>query len=143
MPQKAATPFRHRRRASLDFPVFENISGTISAAVIVGEMSAMFCASNSTKFRHSDFSLCSLLKAYFIPYVNKQFVWIARNISTFPTRSHLQKVITRAKRFRAILPKALGFRQFDESAAYLLSPLPASSKALFLLLALRRNAPTL
>ena len=28
-----------------------NISGTMSAAVMVGEMSAMFCASSSMKFR--------------------------------------------------------------------------------------------
>ena len=33
------------------FPVLENISGTISTAVIVGEMSAMFCATSSLKFR--------------------------------------------------------------------------------------------
>ena len=32
-------------------PEMENISGTISAAVMVGEISAMFCASSSLKFR--------------------------------------------------------------------------------------------
>src|SRR5580698_3550827 len=43
------------------FPVFENISGTMSAAVMVGEMRAMFCASSSTKFRQFVRSLVSVL----------------------------------------------------------------------------------
>jgi hypothetical protein len=38
-----------------------NINGTISAAVIVGEISAMFCASNSAKFKHAGLSLFSVL----------------------------------------------------------------------------------
>src|ERR1700677_2584869 len=33
------------------FPELENIRGTINAAVMVGEISAMFCASSSMKFR--------------------------------------------------------------------------------------------
>ena len=42
-------------------PVFENISGTINAAVIVGEMSAIFCASNSTKLRQCGLSRDSMV----------------------------------------------------------------------------------
>jgi hypothetical protein len=37
-----------------------NISGTISAAVMVGDISAIFCANNSGKFRHADLSLFSV-----------------------------------------------------------------------------------
>jgi hypothetical protein len=37
-----------------------NISGTMSAAVMVGEISAMFCANNSGKFKHDDLSLCTV-----------------------------------------------------------------------------------
>ena len=33
------------------FPELENMSGTINAAVMVGEISAIFCASSSTKLR--------------------------------------------------------------------------------------------
>src|ERR1700756_5096624 len=45
------------------FPVFENISGTINAAVMVGEISAMFCASSSRKFRQFGLSFVSLFMA--------------------------------------------------------------------------------
>jgi hypothetical protein len=37
-------------------PVVENISGTISAAVMVGEMTAMFCATSSTRLRQCGLS---------------------------------------------------------------------------------------
>ena len=47
--------------SQLTLPVFENIKGTISAAVMVGEISAMFCASSSTKFRQFGLSLDSIL----------------------------------------------------------------------------------
>ncbi len=47
--------------SQLTLPVFENIRGTISAAVMVGEMSAMFCASSSTKFRQFALSFGSIL----------------------------------------------------------------------------------
>jgi hypothetical protein len=38
-------------------PELENMSGTIRAAVMVGEISAMFCANSSQKLRHEDLSL--------------------------------------------------------------------------------------
>src|SRR5258708_4924379 len=47
--------------SQLMFPVLENISGTINAAVMVGDIRAMFCASNSTKFRQFGLSWNSLL----------------------------------------------------------------------------------
>ncbi len=37
--------------SQLMFPELENISGTISAAVMVGEMTPMFCAKSSVKLR--------------------------------------------------------------------------------------------
>src|SRR5579862_3917014 len=45
------------------FPEFENIKGTISAAVIVGEMSAIFWASSSMKLRQLGLSWDSLVIA--------------------------------------------------------------------------------
>src|ERR1700678_4501289 len=55
----------------LMFPLLENIRGTIKAAVIVGEITAMFCANNSAKLRQCGLSLFSgcVLMVVFLLYV--------------------------------------------------------------------------
>src|SRR5260370_32808666 len=61
------------------FPVLENMSGTISAAVIVGEISAMFCASSSTKFRQFGRSL-------FITFLSYDWILRARQSPSLPRK---------------------------------------------------------
>src|SRR5271154_6186507 len=62
----------------LMFPAFENIRGTIKAAVIVGEIKAIFCANNSTKLRQCGLSLfsgCVLMVSFSFTFVIR-FLWV-------------------------------------------------------------------